>query len=220
MFDKVFDKLGLYDLIGVLLPGVIACAVSLIIDEALIGFGLNRYLNPDDLFIFLLVGYLAGVILQELGSLAMMFLDRGQRMLHKALTPLDDSKIHISTEEWDLIESSVAMKLSKEKPIDKNLLYNHCKNAGGNTMLAANDQSVAAMSRSMAVYFSILSLLLMGGVLVTKEFGEIVAACMSLSLALLLWKRSERFYVIRYIRIVRAYYYRKPEQVKKAEENK
>lgn len=219
MFDKVLDKLGLYDLIGVLLPGVIACAVSLIVDEALIGLGLNRYLNADDLFIFLLVGYLVGVILQELGSILMTFWDRGQRMLHKALTPLDGSKTHISKEEWDLIETNMAVKLCQEKPIDLNLLYNHCKNAGGNSMLADKDQSIAAMSRSMAVYFLILSLLLMGGALVTKEFWVIVAACMSLLLALLLWKRCQRFYIIRYIRIVRAYYYRNFELGKKAEED-
>lgn len=220
MFDKVLDKLGIYDLIGVLLPGVIACAVSVIVDEALLGFGLNRYINADDLLIFLLLGYLTGVILQEIGSLAMKFIDRGQRMLHKALKPLDDSRVHISSEEWELIESSVAMKLCKEKPISKNLLYNHCKNAGGNSMLADKDQSIAAMSRSMAVYFSLLSLLLMGGALVTKEFRIMVFVCVFSLLSLLLWKRSERFYIMRYIRIVRAYYYRNSEQVKKAEEDK
>ena len=149
MFDKVLDKLGIYDLIGVLLPGVTACAVSLVVDEALLGFGLSRYINADDLLIFLLIGYLTGVILQEIGSLAMMFLDRWQRMLNKALTPLDNSRTHISKEEWDLIESSVAVKLCKEKPISKNLLYNHFKKAGGNTMLADKDQSIAAMSRSI-----------------------------------------------------------------------
>ncbi len=220
MFDKVLDKLGIYDLIGVLLPGVIACAVSVIVDEALLGFGLSRYINADDLLIFLLLGYLTGVILQEIGSLAMNFIDRGQRMLHKALKPLDDSRVHISSEEWELIESSVAMKLCKEKPISKNLLYNYCKNAGGNSMLADKDQSIAAMSRSMAVYFSLLSLLLLGGALVTKEFRVMVFVCVSLLLSLLLWKRSERFYIMRYIRIVRAYYYRNSEQVKKAEEDK
>lgn len=220
MFDKVLDKLGIYDLIGVLLPGVIACAVSVIVDEALLGFGLRRYINADDLLIFLLLGYLTGVILQEIGSLAMKFIDRGQRMLHKALKPLDDSRVHISSEEWELIESSVAMKLCKEKPISKNLLYNHCKNAGGNSMLADKDQSIAAMSRSMAVYFSLLSLLLMGGALVTKEFRIMVFVCVFSLLSLLLWKRSERFYIMRYIRIVRAYYYRNSEQVKKAEEDK
>ena len=217
MFDKVLDKLGIYDLIGVLLPGVTACAVSLVVDEALLGFGLSRYINADDLLIFLLIGYLTGVILQEIGSLAMMFLDRWQRMLNKALTPLDNSRTHISKEEWDLIESSVAVKLCKEKPISKNLLYNHCKNAGGNTMLADKDQSIAAMSRSISVYFSLLSFLLVGGALVTKEFCVAALACVSLFLALVLWKRSERFYIMRYIRIVRTYYY---QTIKKNEESK
>jgi len=220
MFDKVLDKLGLYDLIGVLLPGVIACAVSLVVDEALLRVGLSRYLNADDLFIFLLMGYLIGVILQELGSLAMKFLDKGERMLHKALEPLDNARTHISREEWNLIESSVAARLCKEKPISKNLLYNHCKNAGGNNTQADKDQSIAAMSRSLAVYFALLAALLTGYSLAAKEFYIIVLACVSLSLMLLFWKRSERFYIIRYIRIVRAYYYQNQEQVKEEKENK
>lgn len=207
MFDKVLDKLGIYDLIGVLLPGVTACAVSLVVDEAFFRAGLSRYLNADDLFTFLLIGYLIGVILQELGSLAMKFLDKGERMLHKALEPLDNTKTHISREEWNMIESSVAVKLCKEKPISKSLLYNHCKNAGGNTTQADKYQSVAAMSRSLAVYFALLAAMLTGYYFLAKEFYIIALACVSLSLMLLLWKRSERFYIIRYIRIVRAYYY-------------
>lgn len=216
MFDKVLDKLGMYDLIGVLLPGVTACAVSLVVDEAFFRAGLSRYLNADDLFTFLLIGYLIGVILQELGSLAMKFLDKGERMLHKALEPLDNTKTHISREEWNMIESSVAVKLCKEKPISKSLLYNHCKNAGGNTTQADKDQSVAAMSRSLAVYFALLAAMLTGYYFLAKEFYIIALACVSLSLMLLLWKRSERFYIMRYIRIVRTYYY---QSIKKNEES-
>lgn len=216
MFDKVLDKLGLYDLFGVMLPGIVACSITLIVDEVLLEYGLSKYLNSDNLMTFLVIGYFVGVVLQELGSISMKYLQKGEKLLKKALNPVNDSREHIPEEEWHLINSEVSAKLGKKDSVSLSLLYNYCNYSGGNSALADKDHSVAAMSRSLAVYFALLSVMLMGLLCAVKEARIAYFLCVSLFLMLLLWKRSERFFIIRYIRIVRTYYY---QSIKKNEES-
>lgn len=207
MVDKVLDKLGIYDLIGVLLPGVIASAISLIIDEALLQFGMNQYLNTDNLLVFLIISYFVGVVLQELGSILMKCCYGGEKLLKKALNPLDNSRERIPKQEWELIISYVKEKMALEEQPSLSLVYNYCKNSGGNSTLADKDHSVAAMSRSMAVYFALLSLFFLGILCIEKEVCVACYLCGAVTMMILMWKRSVRFYIIRYIRIMRAYYY-------------
>lgn len=146
----------------------------------------------------------------------MAFCYKGEMLLKKALKPANDSRASIPHKEWEAIMSVVAEDLGAESSADLSLVYNFCKHSGGNSMLADKDHSVAAMSRSMAVYFALLSLLLLGLLCVGKELRIACYLCGAIFLMILMWKRSERFYIIRYIRIIRTFYY---QNIKKHNQN-
>ena len=46
--DKLLDKLGFYDLIGVLLPGITATGFSILADKIVFHIGLDKYLSTED----------------------------------------------------------------------------------------------------------------------------------------------------------------------------
>lgn len=48
--DKLLDKLGLYDLIGVLLPGIMATFFSCLADEIIFDAGFSKYILPENIF--------------------------------------------------------------------------------------------------------------------------------------------------------------------------
>lgn len=65
--DKILDRLGIYDLWGVLIPGIIGC-VSIKIWLSYLGISLGTGLgNLNNWLIMLVCSYLLGTILQELG---------------------------------------------------------------------------------------------------------------------------------------------------------
>lgn len=65
--DKILDRLGIYDLWGVLIPGIIGC-VSIKVLLSYLGISLGTGLgNLSNWLIMLVCSYLLGTILQELG---------------------------------------------------------------------------------------------------------------------------------------------------------
>lgn len=71
------------------------------------------------------------------------------------------------------------------------------------------DQSIAAMSRSLSVFFSVVGGLIIIIVFFSDCIRYIWLVPVSMFLAVLMFIRFRRFTIIRYVRILRAYLYQK-----------
>ena len=68
--DKVLDKLGLYDIIAILLSGMVIVMISSLLLLNVYKINIANYgVDTNNTFVFLLVSYFTGLIFQELGSL-------------------------------------------------------------------------------------------------------------------------------------------------------
>ena len=221
--DKLLDKLGFYDLIGVLLPGIIAMSFSIMADKMIFHTALSEYISTNDTFLFLIVSYFVGVLLQELGSIIMKHYDKGNIVLMKALEEKEGKRDSITHQEKTLFRNAIKDSFPEAGDgLNWVLMYDYCKHSGGNSSSAEKDHSVAAMSRSMGLYFGLLSIALFVKFIYiwiasdnfTINYCERIsiiaipfAVILVMGISLLMWYRSFRFYKIRYIRIIRNYYY-------------
>lgn len=70
--DKVLDKLGLYDIVAVLLSGMVITTLSYLLLTVVYAINIEALNNGFDsgvVFIFLILSYFIGLVFQELGSL-------------------------------------------------------------------------------------------------------------------------------------------------------
>lgn len=205
--DKLLDKLGFYDLIGVLLPGITATGFSILADKIVFHIGLDKYLSTEDIFLFLIISYFVGVVLQEGGSFIMKCCDRGNKLFNYSLVPREDRRDSITEMEKEMFSKVIKKSFPEGTDPDWQMMYNFCKHSGGNTLSADKDHSVAAMSRSMGLYFAILAFCFSVSAIHNLNAYIIAAIVFSGAISSLMWYRSCRFYKIRYIRIFRNYSY-------------
>lgn len=210
--DKLLDRLGFYDLIGVLLPGMIAAYFTSFADKLVFKWGISGFLSTKNMIYFLCVSYFIGVVLQETGSIIMKLLTRGKKILICAMKPNNKDRDSITEyEDRKLQKAMISAFPSAEDYRERlSLAYDFCKHKGGNSSAAEKDHSIAAMSRSMSIYFGVLGTFLL--IKVASNVNEysckhFLAIAFSFVLMFLMGYRSFRFYKIRYIRIFRKYYY-------------
>lgn len=205
--DKVLDKLGIYDLVAVLLSGVCALGTTYFADELIFHLGISQHINPDDTAIFLILSYLFGTVLQELGSLITKSItNKNDRLLKQALD-VNRANHYITAIELAQISALVQSKLHLETTPDINTVYNYCKHSGGNSPQADKDQSIAAFSRSLALYFFAIAISVLLYALSTSHLCFLFLGIVLFAVALIFWFRSTRFYKLRYAKIVRQFYY-------------
>ncbi len=210
--DKILEKFGVYDIVGVLLPGICIVTFSDLVLQFVYGIALNIPTQINGTVVFLIISYFCGLVFQEIGSgIVRITINKNNHLLKKALEPKDDTSTNLSWVERDGVFGYIKGKLNLTSD-DYVVIYNYCKSyplKENNTVRMDKDQSVSAMSRSLFLYFVFLALAALGGFFLHPEIVEKISFLfvISLAFAALLFYRMKRFAKIRYVNIIRTFYY-------------
>lgn len=215
MLDNILSRLGIYDLMGVLYTGTIIAVtlwcVNGVFDIVKLQFD---SLDVNGTFLFIVISYFLGLVFQEIGSfLSKSFFFRKNKLLHTAMGSKESDPYLMSEAEMKLLKK----KLKEDHSYDNNIadisyIYNYCKSycfEHCDVSLIDKDQSIAAMSRSLSVFFSALSVFIFIIVFFNNGIRYIWLVPILMFLAVLMFIRFKRFTIIRYVRILRAYLYQK-----------
>ena len=215
--NQIFDKLGIYDLVAVLLSGICITTFSLVSDRILFQSQLSNFLKVEntldtleDTLLFLVISYFVGISFQEVGSFIQRWIYKNNRLLLKALDTSKKTHRLLTQEEKEGIYQTVQKELNLETAPDEEVLYNYCKFyliTTGNMARADRDQSTLGLSRSLSLYFFLLSLITYITYFRSQNDMYYTCAVGMLLLAVLLWHRYIRFAKMRYIYILRSFYY-------------
>lgn len=216
MLDNILSRLGIYDLMGVLYTGTIISVTLWFINSVFDIVNLQfQALDINGTFLFIVISYFLGLVFQEVGSfLSKSIFFRKNKLLHTAMGSKENDPYLMSDAEVKLLKK----KLKEDRYYEKNnedisYIYNYCKSYSFehcDISLIDKDQSIAAMSRSLSVFFSALSVFIFIIVVFFNDgIGYIWLFPVSMFLAVLMFIRFRRFTIIRYVRILRAYLYQK-----------
>lgn len=150
--DKVLDKLGVYDLIGVLLTGII---ISLFTIRILIFFDWNLVIETTDSFQFLVISYFVGLVFQELGSKL-----NSVNILKSIFKTTNDLQASLSQKEINFYQTTIYEKLNFDLSDDNSIveIYDYCKSFLNDKDSIKQDRkkSLGGMARSLSIYFLFL----------------------------------------------------------------
>lgn len=218
--DTILSRLGIYDIIGVLLSSALITYITKIMVEALWS---SVYLSVlDNALMAFLICYFVGLIFQEITSFVHKnWICRSKnRYLINAITPSSQHYMLMEDEEIDVVNKYVSDKLGigdlKRKD---NIIYNYCKNyyvKNANTVGADRDQAIAAMARSLSFYCFVATLVPL--IKIICLFSNSSVKCCNIILlsvlitglvllGFLLYHRFARFTYRRFITIYRYYLY-------------
>lgn len=227
--DKVLDKLGLYDIIAILLSGMVITAITNLIFSNVYSIALDSYgININDTFMFLIVSYFMGLLFQELGSLFQELIQKIKRDRCLAMYKIrkywsKESKSNqksykfITKNEYELVlEKLKEVDISKDK-WDDNTIYYYCKQyrEKEDSNFLEKLQSLAGMSRSFTVYFIcmfVISMFILFYNLFTQQDINIlqyIVPFATMILSIIFYLRFIRFIVMRYTKIYRGFLYSK-----------
>lgn len=210
--DRILEKFGIYDLIAVLVPGIGMYTLSILV-LPMISFDIN--LQVDGMLPFMVVSYFVGLVFQELGSLLLQqkLTHKNSKLLKMAFKTSSDSHVCLSETEKNDVYSYVAKELHKNADeISDSVVYNYCKFyilENENTSRIDKDQSLSAMSRSFALYFTCLSVIMFADIIVALRLAKAVLMVMAIALAVLFYYRCIRFATLRYVYIFHRFYCKK-----------
>ena len=208
--NEILDKLGIYDLIAVLLSGISIFTFTVLILQWVYKFNLDATLQVSNTLIVLVLSYFLGLVFQEISSLIQKkFTHPGNKLLKEALKTCVASHTLLTETEKNRVFNYVTNKMGLKQDEDNyNTIYNYCKFSiinNGNTSRIDRDQSLSAMSRSLSLYFALLTIVL-PHTAPSSCIRNIILA-ISAILAILLYYRCVRFAKLRYINIFRTFYY-------------
>lgn len=214
MLDNILSRLGIYDLMGVLYTETIIAVtlwcVNGVFDIVKLQFD---SLDVNGTFLFIVISYFLGLVFQEIGSfLSKSFFFRKNKLLHTAMGSKESDSYLMSEAEMKLLKMKLKEDHSYDNIADISYIYNYCKSycfEHCDVSLIDKDQSIAAMSRSLSVFFSALSVFIFIVAFFNDGIGYIWLVPVSMFLAALMFIRFRRFTIIRYVRILRAYLYQK-----------
>lgn len=232
MLDKILDKLGIYDLLAVLLTGVIISVTTILYSRFLdFQFVNDLTFDTNGVLLFLLISYFIGLIFQELGSsIQKHFIFKKNKLLldtiyHKEPVKLFGLKIleekndyvYLTEFEWRRIVRFVNRKLNLNRnSCYVEVIYNYCKHHvlyDKDSARLDKDQSMSAMGRSLSIYFFFCFIFFLGGY-ISKGFNlcfwdinYVYIIYLNISLTLILFLRGIRFAKMRYAKILRLFYY-------------
>ncbi len=210
--NKILDKLGLYDLIAVLLSGISILTISIFVLQYVYKVSVDIDLMVSDTLTFFVFSYFVGLIFQEFTSLIQKkLLYKDNALLKSALCTEEDSHTFLTKTEKDRVYSYVINQL-KLNPYENNdnIIYNYCKFKilkSGNMSRMDRDQSISAMSRSFSLYFFMLTILFARTLFVNPSVNIIILTIVSFLFTILFYYRCIRFTKLRYINIIRTFYY-------------
>lgn len=202
--DKILEKLGIYDLVVLLLTGMVILFITI---KIIPYFNCNCEMNIDDSFQFLIISYFVGMIFQELGSKL-----NCRKLLKCVFRQCNDLRISLSQKEKDFIVGSVSKELNINFSEDSILeVYNYCKDnylkSRKTTIEIDRQQSIGGMARSLAIYFSIVFLIALIKFIINTSSTYFFVMIISLLFTYIFYNRYIRFFKMRYVHILRAFYY-------------
>ena len=152
--DKILEKLGIYDMMVLLLTGMIMLLTTIKIFPFL-SFDIKFCL--EDSLQFLTISYFFGMIFQELGSKL-----NSRKLLKTVFRITGDIHLSLSQKEIDFIKDTVCNELDitfSEEAISE--IYNYCKlsyiKLNKTTIEIDKQQSIGGMARSLSIYFILIS---------------------------------------------------------------
>lgn len=208
--SQIFDELGIYDLVAVLLSGICITTFSILADQVIFQSHILCFLKVKDTIPFLALSYFIGLVFQEVSSIIQKKIYKNNRLLLKALDTSEKSNRLLTQEEKDGIVQAVQTEMALQTIPNVEILYNYCKFyliSTGNTARVDKDQSIFGMSRSLSLYFCGLALFTAVYAFKTLNALHFVYVVVSLGLSILLYYRCIRFAKMRYIYILRSFYY-------------
>ncbi len=210
--NAILTRFGIYDLIAVLLSGITISTFSILIFQVIYKISIDDNLQVNDTLIFLVLSYFIGVVFQELSSLIQKFIWKNDKLLKISLKVSNDSHIYLSETEKSEVYSYVTQKLRlNAKESNDSIIYNYCKFyilENFDTARIDKDQSLSAMSRSLSLYFIILSIIISYNTIFQPTLLNIILIILSLFFTVLFFHRTMRFAKLRYIYIFRTFYYK------------
>lgn len=207
----ILDKLGIYDLIAVLLPGISILTFSVLVIQYVYEIEIKD-LQINETLTFLVLSYFIGLIFQEFGSLLQnKLIFRKDKLIRHVLNPSINSHFYLSETEKNGVYRYVSEKLNLNTAggIDA-IIYNYCKFyvlGSGNTTRIDKDQSLSAMSRSLSLYFLMLCIIAVSSLFYQLSLSKILLSVISAIFAIVLYLRCTRFAKMRCVNIIRTFYY-------------
>lgn len=202
--DKILEKLGIYDLMVLLLTGMIILLITIKIFPI---FNFHIKIDADDSLQFLIISYFIGMVFQELGSKF-----SGRKLLKPVFKVSNDLHISLSQKEIDFITNTVCDKLDIVFTDDSvSEIYNYCKScyikSNRTTIEIDKQQSVGGMARSLSIYFVLIFLISVIKFLICINSTYFFMTIISCFMAYIFYNRYVRFFKMRYVLILRAFYY-------------
>jgi len=212
IMNKIMDKLGVYDLVAVLLSGISILTFSLWVSEMVYDISIDLNLQVNETLSFIVLSYFLGLVFQELGSLMQKKVFHKNNGLLKAVFKTSaNSHIFLTEVEKSGVYSYVIEHLNLDPSQNNdNEVYNYCKFfiiERGDTARIDKEQSLSAMSRSLSLYFLLLVAVTSIHCLFHPSSMELGLIIISLILGILLYYRCVRFAKLRYTYIFRTFYY-------------
>lgn len=219
--EKILDKLGIYDLIVILLTGIIITTFSALIVGYFYADSISSTLVAltDNSLILFAASYIAGVLFQEVSSLIQKNITHPNDQILRAVLFEEEQKPQMLTarEKSKIIENAnKALENEKKeekgkKDISASDIYNWCKfqNINNSSIVARTDrdQATAGLSRSLALYFFSIAILCLFIENTKKDTSLFPVCCISLLFGCILQYRAVRFAKLRYVFIFRQYLY-------------
>ena len=214
--NKVLDKLGIYDLTAVLLPGIIAWSFTIIIFHHCFLLDIRDSIVVNNAIFFLSISYFMGLVLQELGSVLLKYFDdqsgkllseaiRTDKQSHRYLREFEKKGIsefvqkHIGPSEYGDI--SLDQKPSECFEFCRNYLLVNSKFSG-----LDKDRSLAAFSRSLAVFCGSMSVTVYFFSVINDSIRSLIASALVCLFIVFVW-RCYRLSVSWHINILKRFYY-------------
>lgn len=209
--SEALEKLGIYDLMAVLLSGVCITTFSLLADQILFQSQLSNFIKVEETISFLVISYFIGLVFQEIGSfIYKKLIQLDKTILEKVLDKSNDTSLTLTQEEKDGIKKAVLKRINVQTDRDIDMVYNYCKFhliSSGSVARADKDQSTSGLSRSLSLFFFILAIITTWSAISAQYVAYFVYAVGELVLSCLLYYRCRRFVQMRYIYILRSFYY-------------
>lgn len=212
--DENFEKLGIYDLLAVLLSGIIITLLTIEF-ESVLEIASYLKLKPfalqlDKNITFIIISYLVGTIFQEIGAqIDIKILNKNCRLLKKVYKPRENHRVSLMNFEAEKIVEYVSKKIGNDDEVG---IYNYCKESLKKDKKARSDaeknQSLSGFSRSLCIYFSILVFSLCLKFVQTKDNSWIIYIVIGAAITILFYQRWIRFIQMRYVGILKSYYYK------------
>ncbi len=205
--NTILDKMGIYDLVAVLLSGMSTLIFSTIWVQILYSVDVKPYIDTFSTVSFIVISYFFGLLLQEIGSLIMKLFTQKDFLLKLTIKPSAKNNSSLAYAEVNDVCSYVLKKLKlNSNDVNYKVIYNYCVNyyrAIGDVSKIDKDQSLAAMSRSFSIYFFSMAIICSIFEVPHKPLQIVVFILLGLIFAY----RNYRFIKLRYVYIIKYFYY-------------